>query len=243
MENKGIKNHRTEVILVFFLIPLILPSVFDLMNIKTNIISYYLIQSVMLLSSYMLLPLLKENNVSIVIILIISLELYLFPFLIYQIDINVIFILITLILVSIIYYLIINFSIGKKLQYSNKNYLIFVWFSFIITSSSIYSLEIRQFIYYWSLIPVILISVLIGWYGKPFLFEKFKGDYSYAYVFALQLIIFLIIGFFYDIIIGDLLGLEGISLDGPSVVLLTIIYISILLISRICYEEYIKNHY
>jgi hypothetical protein len=190
----------------------------------------------------MLMPKIKSNVISSGIVFIMVLFSYLFSFLIYPREIRIELIFVQLIFIIAIFYLLNKIIPNEILMniHKNKHLFILYWFFYIASSSLICSIEIFKLNNVGNMFTVIIISILLGWYGKSTLFDKFRGYYAYVKVFTLQLLLFLMIGFIYDIIIGDFMELRSISWDGPSVWILSILQVSSILISRICYEEYGK---
>jgi hypothetical protein len=243
MEGSNLIKQTNKTMILFLLTPILLPFIFNYLNLNFDpLLKINIPSSLMLLSTFLLLPKFNQNTINSGIVIIMVLFSYLFSFLIYPYQITIISIILPFIIIFILLTTTHKFISHELLEYININkfYLILIWLLFVLSSSILSYIEMLKLNNILNISPVILISTLLGWYGKLILFDEFKDHYSYVKVFAIQLLLFVIIGLFYDIIIGDLFSFINSSIDGSSVWILTIVYTSSELISKVCYEEFIK---
>jgi hypothetical protein len=227
----------------FLFIPILLPVLLSSSNINTSqIINYRVPSFLMIFLTFVIIPKIKDNIINSGVILLMNLFSYLISYLIYEGELNIIIIVLPFLFTLIIFLLLRQYALNiTRLVIQNKDvFLIVFWVFYIVSYSIVSSIEIGRLVSFWSLLPVFLLSVAIGWYGKKRIFDSLSGEYMYVKVLFIPLFL-LIFSFIYDVFMGDVLGRRDIAWDAPSVWILSVLSVTSILMSKTCYEVYVRS--
>jgi hypothetical protein len=137
----------------------------------------------------------------------------------------------------IVSYVLRAFRIFLRLVAESVKSILSYWIIFILATSIVTSICLSTLNEVINLVPVFLIGLIFGWLAPEVTYRFISKEESGPVLAAvLYVALSVLIGFIYDIILGDYLFFQNLEPDGPAVGIASCIAVPSMLLSRIILE-------